>query len=61
MANPDEILSDARALRSLVDVLSWAHARTPPAQFLEVVALDEFTHDVVVRVTPEVFAVFDTT
>ena len=29
----------------------------PPAEFLDVVALDEFTNDVVVRVTPEAFAV----
>ena len=56
-ASPEEL----SALRSLGDVLSWAHARRPPAEFLEVVAMDEFTNDVVVRVTPGQYAVFDAT
>jgi hypothetical protein len=39
----------------------WALARTPRAEFVNVVARDEFTHDVIVRVTARAFVVFDTT
>jgi hypothetical protein len=55
------ILEAASALRSLGDVLAWAHARRPPAEFLDVVPMDEFTNDVILRVTPEVYLVFDST
>ena len=33
----------------------------PPAELSTVVTQDEFTHDVVIQVSPEVFLVFDTT
>jgi hypothetical protein len=61
MSESRSILEEASSLRSLGDVLSWAYARRPPAEFLEVVAMDEFTNDVIVRVTPEIYLVFDST
>lgn len=48
------------ALRSLEDVLAWAFAQRPPAELLEVIVQDEFTHDVIVRHGAE-YLVFDTT
>ena len=48
------------ALRSLEDVLAWAFAQRPPAELLEVIVQDEFTHDVIVRHGDE-YLVFDTT
>jgi len=47
-------------LRSLEDVLAWAFAQHPPAELLEVIVQDEFTHDVIVRHGAE-YLVFDTT
>ena len=55
------IRESASALRSLGDVLSWSRTFDPPAVFLEVVGLDEFTNEVVIRVKADLFAVFDTT
>jgi hypothetical protein len=57
----EEILVEVGSLGSLVDVLKWATSRTPPAEFIDAVAQDEYTHDVVVRVSPDAFVVFDTT
>jgi len=48
------------ALRSLEDVLAWAFAQRPPAELLEVIVQDEFTHDVIVQRGTE-YLVFDTT
>jgi hypothetical protein len=48
------------ALRSLEDVLAWAFAQRPPAELLEVIVQDEFTHDVIVQHCAE-YLVFDTT
>jgi hypothetical protein len=48
------------SLRSLEDVLAWAFAQRPPAELLEVIVQDEFTHDVIVRHGTE-YLVFDTT
>jgi hypothetical protein len=48
------------SLRSLEDVLAWAFAQRPPAELLEVIVQDEFTHDVIVRHGAE-YLVFDTT
>ena len=39
----------------------WAFSRKPPAELLNVVTQGEFTHDIVIRVSPEVFLLFDTT
>jgi len=55
-----EILSEVETFRTLEDVMRWAFARKPPAQLHSVVTQDEFTHDIVIRVSEEVFLVFDT-
>ena len=57
----ESVLDEVSGVRSMLEALSWAATRQPPALFLEAVAQDEFTHDIVVRVTPHVFVVFDTT
>ena len=38
----------------------WSFARKPPAELHVVVTQDEFTHDVVIRLTSKQFPVFDT-
>lgn len=55
-----QILSEVEKFRSLEQALQWAFARAPRAELVEVIAQDEFTHDVIIRVMPEVFLVFDT-
>ena len=57
---PADILSEVESFRTLEDVMRWAFARKPPAQLQDVVTQDEFTHDIVIRVSDEVFLVFDT-
>lgn len=55
-----ELLGEVESFRTLEDVMRWAFARKPPAQLHEVVTQDEFTHDIVIRVSEEIFLVFDT-
>jgi hypothetical protein len=54
-------LDEVERLESLQGVLRWAFARTPPAEVVDVVAQDEFTHDVIVRVSDRAYLAFDTT
>ena len=56
-----DILNEAGSFRTLEQVMNWAFAQNPPARLLNVVTQDEFTHDVVIGVSPDVFLVFDTT
>lgn len=56
----NHILSEAEGLRTLEEVMKWAFALKPPAQLSNVVTQDEFTHDIVIRVSEKVFLVFDT-
>ncbi len=58
---PADILSEVGSFRTLEQVMLWAFGQKPPAELLNVVTQDEFTHDVVIRVSPDVFLVFDTT
>ncbi len=58
---PDTLREEVLAIQTLGQAIRWALARTPRAEFVNVVAQDEFTLDVIVRVTPDVFVVFDTT
>lgn len=58
---PTDILSEVESLRTLEQAIDWAFSRKPSAHLLNVVTQDEFTHDVVIQVSPEVFLVFDTT
>jgi hypothetical protein len=48
---------------TLEDVLAWLHAHGPPCEILDVIAQDEFTHDVIVRGPPtgSAYLCFDTT
>jgi len=55
------LLPTLQSLTSLGQVIQWALARTPRAQFSDVVVQDEYTHDVVLRISPSLYAVFDTT
>ena len=57
----DEIIGQVESFRSLEEVMKWAFARTPPAELFTVIAQDEYTHDVVIRVSPDMFLSFDTT
>lgn len=57
----DAILNEVDSFRTLEAVMQWAFARKPPAELLAVVTQDEYTHDIVIRVAPDVFLVFDTT
>ena len=61
MSEAELILESATTLYSLGDVLVWIRTFNPPGEFLEVVALDEFTNDVIVRIKSDLYAVFDTT
>ena len=56
----EELLKDLQQLATLKRVLSWSLAREPRAEFVDVVIQDEFHHDVIVRVTDRVYAVFET-
>lgn len=48
-------------IRSMVEALKWTLSRTPPGAFVDAVAQDEYTHDIIVRVGDSTFVVFDTT
>lgn len=54
------LLDEVESFRRLEDVMRWAFARKPPARLQEVVTQDEFTLDIVIRVSDEIFLVFDT-
>ena len=57
----DRVAPQLRAQRTLGDVLSWARAQSPPRSVTEIVAQDEYTHDVVVELGAPYYLVFDTT
>ncbi len=56
----ETLLEELQQLASLKQVLNWSLAQQPRAEFLDVVIQDEYNHDVVVRVTDGVYAVFET-
>lgn len=56
----DPILDELRNFATLNGVIPWAMARSPRAEFVDVIVQDEFHHDVIVRVSDRVFAVFET-
>jgi hypothetical protein len=58
---PTTILKEAEAFCTLAEVLRWALAKTPPAAVAEVIAQDEFTVDVVLRIAENLYLAFDTT
>ena len=51
---------ELRAMSSLGEVIRWSTCRQPRAEFVDVIIQDEFNHDVVVRVSSTVYAVFET-
>ncbi len=59
--DPDPLQEEVLPIQTLDQAIRWALARTPRAEFVNVVAQDEYTLDVIVRVTPHLFVVFDTT
>ena len=52
---------DVAHLASLERVVAWARGLRPAGRVEEFVAQDEFTHDVVLRLSDERYLVFDTT
>lgn len=61
---PERIASVSEILRkhaTLQDVLDWCRGQTPPANLADVVVQDEFTHDIVLGLGSDLFAVYDTT
>jgi hypothetical protein len=56
----DKALMELHQLATLKQVLKWSLAQQPRAEFVDVVIQDEYHHDVVVRVTDRVYAVFET-
>ncbi len=49
-------------MHTLEDVVKWGLGSAPNKPIVEVVVQDEYTHDVVVEVSPgDCYAVFDTT
>jgi hypothetical protein len=54
------ITAELQALETLGQVIRWALDQSPRAELVDVVVQDEFTHDVVVRVSGDLYAVFDT-
>jgi hypothetical protein len=56
----ENLLAELHQLATLKAVLTWSLAREPRAGFVDVVIQDEFHHDVIVRVTDRVYAVFET-
>ena len=47
--------------RTLAAVLAWARTQRPPAEVVEIVTQDEYTHDVVLQSAGQPYLAFDTT
>lgn len=60
MSDVTEVLEQVKGLRTLEAVLRWAYASQPPAELVEVITQDEYTHDVIFRVRPDLYLHFDT-
>jgi hypothetical protein len=61
MDRSEALLREVEPFATLAPVIAWALRQSPPAEFVQVVVQDEYTHDVVVRVADGLFVVFDTT
>ena len=57
--NHTRMVRELKALETLGQVIRWTLAQTPRAEFVNEVAQDEYTHDVIVRIADDVYAVFD--
>jgi hypothetical protein len=49
------------ACYTLADLMAWCARQVPRAQVAEIVTQDEYTHDVVLPFSPELYLSFDTT
>jgi hypothetical protein len=56
----DRIIEEIKGLRTLRELFLWSLDRKPPAEIVEIITQDEFTLDVILRVSPEIYLVFDT-
>jgi hypothetical protein len=56
----ETLLQELHQLATLKSVLNWSLAQEPRAEFVDVIVQDEYHHDVIVRVTDRVYAVFET-
>jgi hypothetical protein len=56
----DTILEEVQGFASLGAVIRWSLSREPRAEFIDVIVQDEYNHDVIVRVSSTVYAVFET-
>jgi hypothetical protein len=56
----ETLLAELHQLATLKQVLNWSLAQAPRAEFVDVIIQDEYHHDVIVRVTDRVYAVFET-
>lgn len=54
-----EVLTSSQ--RTMEDVVRWGLAMRPPKLVTQVVVQDEYTHDVVIPFSDEVYLVYDTT
>jgi hypothetical protein len=54
------ILQELHGLSTLGAVIRWSLARQPRAEFVDVIVQDEYNHDVIVRMSDLVYAVFET-
>jgi DNA-directed RNA polymerase subunit L len=55
------VACELETLGTLGQVLRWTLAQSPRAEFVNVVIQDEYTHDVIVRIAADLYAVFDST
>jgi hypothetical protein len=56
----ETLLEELQGFSSLGAVIRWSIGREPRAEFIDVIVQDEFNHDVIVRVSNTVYAVFET-
>lgn len=51
----------AGSQRGMDEVVRWAAAQTPPQRIVDVVIQDEFSHDFVLRLSDDLYAVYEAT
>lgn len=57
----ERVAASLRHHTSLQSVLEWCRAQSPPKDLSAVVVQDEYTHDIVLELEGELFAVYDAT
>ena len=61
MDRGEALLREVEPFATLAPVIAWALRQSPPAEFVQVVVQDEYTHDVVVAWSEGIYLVYDTT